>query len=482
MTSKRSLTIVQMNDSHAYFDLHQEMFWQGDHAIYRPAGGYARIATIVKQIRAESQGRILFCDCGDTMHGTYPALDTYGQALIPILNSLGLDAMTAHWEFAYGPKIFNQRVAELDYPMLANNVYDNVTKKPVYQSYAIKEIGGLRIGLIGIASNIIDKTMPPSYSEGIYFTLGKDELLSIIDMLRINEKVDLIVLVSHLGFSQDMKLLSDVHGVDICLSGHTHNRLYKPVLNGKTIVIQSGCHGSFLGRLDLEIDGRQIVDSHHHLIEVEAAIQPDPITEELVKQSLAPYKNDLSEVVGETATALNRGTLMESTMDNFLLQSLLESTGAQLAFSNGWRYGAPIVPGNIILNDLYNIIPMNPPVSTVELSGEEIKIMLEENLERTFSCDPYQQMGGYVKRCLGLNVYFKIENPSGHRIQKLFAGNEEVQPGHSYTAAFVTSQGVPQKYGRNHENKSEQIIDAMRIFLGKHRPLYSELRGTFIAV
>ena len=110
--------------------------------------------------------------------------------------------------------------------------------------------------------------MPPSYSEGIYFTLGKDELLSIIDMLRINEKVDLIVLVSHLGFSQDMKLLSDVHGVDICLSGHTHNRLYKPVLNGKTIVIQSGCHGSFLGCLDLEMDGGQIIDYRHMLIEV----------------------------------------------------------------------------------------------------------------------------------------------------------------------------------------------------------------------
>jgi S-sulfosulfanyl-L-cysteine sulfohydrolase len=108
---------------HAYFDLHQEMFWRDDHAIYRPAGGYARIAAIVKQIRAESRERMLFCDCGDTMHGTYPALGTLGQALIPVLNSLGLDAMTAHWEFAYGPKVFNQRVAELNYPMLASNVY-----------------------------------------------------------------------------------------------------------------------------------------------------------------------------------------------------------------------------------------------------------------------------------------------------------------------------------------------------------------------
>ncbi len=482
MTAKKSLTIVQMNDTHAYLDIHQEMFWKGDHAVYRQTGGYARIATIVKQIRTESLGSCLFCDCGDTLHGTYPALQTQGQAMIPILNSLGIDAMTAHWEFAYGPEIFNQRVAELNYPMLANNIFDKVTKKPVFQPYFIKEIGGLKIGLIGIASTIVDKTMPPSYSEGIYFTLGKDELPPIIDLLRIDEKSDLIVLVSHLGFTQDMKLLSEVQGIDVCLSGHTHNRLYKPVLNGKTIVIQSGCHGSFLGRLDLEVVEGQIVDYQHRLIEVEAVVQPDPIVAELVKHALAPYKNELAEIVGETATALNRGTTLETTMDNFLLQALLESTGAQLAFSNGWRYGAPIVPGQITLNDLYNMIPMNPPVSTVELTGEEIKAMLEENLERTFSCDPYNQMGGYVKRCLGLNVYFKIENPLGNRIQKLFVGNEEVQPDQYYTAAFVTMQGVPQKYGRNRENRSERIIDTMRKYLAKHRPVHAELRGTFVAV
>ncbi len=482
MKNRKKFSIVQMNDSHAYFDLHQEMFWQDDHAVYRPAGGYARIATIVKQIRAENPGNVLFCDCGDTLHGTYPALDTQGQALIPILNSLGLDAMTAHWEFAYGPKVFNQRVAELNYPMLANNIYDKETKKPVYRPYTVKEVGGLKIGLVGIASNIVDKTMPPSFSEGIFFTLGRDELPQIVDRLRNKEMVDLIVLVSHLGFPQEMKLLSEVDGIDICLSGHTHNRLCKPVLNGKTIVIQSGCHGSFLGCLDLEVDGGQIVDYRHRLIEVEASIQPDPGVDELIRQALATYKHELAEVVGETATALNRGTILEATMDNFLLQALIESTGAQLAFSNGWRYGAPIVPGKITLNDLYNIIPMNPPVSTIELIGEEIKEMLEENLERTFSCDPYKQMGGYVKRCLGLNVYFKIENSSGNRIQKLFIGNKEVQPYRYYTAAFVTMQGVPPKYGRHRENRSERVIDTLRAYLVRHHPLYAELKGTFVAV
>lgn len=480
--SGNKLVIVQMNDTHSYLDMHPEMFWQGGRALYRPAGGYARIASLVRQIRGDNQDSVLFCDCGDTIHGTYPAVKTQGKAMVPILNQLGLDAMTAHWDFAYGPKVLQQRVSELNYPLTAINVYEKETKKPVYPPYIIKEAGGLRVGLVGIASNIVDKTMPPSFSEGIYFTLGREELPPIIDILRSREKVDLVVLISHLGFPQDMKLLSEVEGVDVCLSGHTHNRLYNPVIQGKTIIIQSGSQASFLGRLDLELSDGQISNYRHRLIEVEADIKPDPLLDDLVDRALAPYKDYLAEVVGETATALNRGTVLESTMDNFLLQAIIESTGAQLAFSNGWRYGAPIAPGTITINDLYNIVPMNPAISMAELTGEEILLMLEENLEHTFSCDPYRQMGGYVKRCLGLNVYFKIENPKDSRIQKLFIGNEEVRPDRYYTAAFITEQAVPEKYGQNRVNLPERAVDALIAYLAKHRPLFVELKGTFSAV
>ena len=482
MANRTSLTVIQLNDSHAYFDLHQEIFWQGNQAVYRPAGGYARMATIVKKIRAENPERTLFCDSGDTLHGTYPAQKTEGEALIPILNRLGLDAMTAHWEFAYGPETFKQHAVKLNYPMLAINVYDEATQERFFPPYSVKEIGGLRIGLVGIASNIIDKAMPPAFSAGIRFTLGREELPAIIHVLRAQEKVDLVVLLSHLGFPQDMKLVSEVEGIDVCLSGHTHNRLYKPVLQGKTLIIQSGCHGSFLGRLDLEIEGGGVVDYRHELIEVEASIDPDPEVDDLVRQALAPYQEELSTVVGVTATALNRATLLESTMDNFLLQALLASTGAQLAFSNGWRYGAPIIPGEVTLNDLYNIIPMNPPISTVELTGEEIVAMLEENLERTFACDPYEQMGGYVKRSLGFTAYIKIENPAGQRVQQLFVGDDLVQPGRYYPTAFITEQGVAQKYGRNRQQQSERGIEALRAYLASHRPLRAELRGAFVAV
>jgi 2',3'-cyclic-nucleotide 2'-phosphodiesterase (5'-nucleotidase family) len=324
--------------------------------------------------------------------------------------------------------------------------------------------------------------MPPSYSEGLSFTLGREELPGIIDVLRTQEQADVIILVSHLGFPQDMKLLSEVQGIDVCLSGHTHNRLYTPVFQGTTLVIQSGCHGSFLGRLDVEVEGRQIVKYRHHLIEVEANIDPDAAVDDLIRQALAPYEEELSAVVGETATVLNRATMLETTMDDFLLQALLESTGAQLAFSNGWRFGAPVVVGEVTLNDLYNMIPMNPPISTVELTGEEIVAMLEENLERTFARDPYDQMGGYVKRGLGFNAYIKIENPPGQRVQQVFVGDELLQPGRDYPTAFVTEQGVAQKYGRNRQHHTERIIEAMKTYLAAHRPVRAELRGTFVAV
>ena len=482
MEDIKRLTVVQMNDSHAYFDLHQELFWQGKQAVYRPAGGYARIAALVRQMRQTCQGRLLFCDNGDTLYGTYPAAATQGAAMVPVLNALGLDAMTVHWEFAYGPQDLKERAKQLNFPVLAINVFDKTTNELLFPPYAVKTVDGLRVGLIGIASNIVGKTMPAHFSEGVRFTLGKEELPAVIESLRAQEHADLIILISHLGFPQDMKLLSQVPGVDLCLSGHTHNRITKPVRQGTALLIQSGCHGSFLGRIDLDISGGKIIGYEHQLIEVALGVTPDSAVEAIVRRELKPFKNLLAQVAGRTATALNRAAMLETTMDNFLLQAILDASGARLAFSNGWRYGAPVIPGPVTLNDLYNIIPMDPPIGLVDLKGEELIQMLEENLERTFAADPYEQMGGYIKRGLGLTVYFKAENPCGHRIQQVFVGDEPLEMTRIYQAAFVTQQGVAQKYGRNRSEMSMHAIGAMREYLAKHDPCFAELRGTYILV
>jgi 2',3'-cyclic-nucleotide 2'-phosphodiesterase (5'-nucleotidase family) len=476
------LTLVQMNDSHAYLDLHPELFRARGQTVYRPAGGYARIATLLKQIRQDAPGRVLFLDGGDTFHGTYPAVQTQGRALVPILSALAPAAMTAHWEFAYTPTGFQSLLADLPYPMLALNVYRKTDDRLLFDPYRVFEVGGLRVGVIGIASNIVDKTMPPHFSQGVYFTNGRAELPGAIAALRQQEHVDLVVLLSHLGFPQDVQLVAEVPGVDVDLSAHTHHRLEHAFRQGDTLVTQSGSHGAFLTRLDLEIEGGRVVDYTHRLIEVSESIAPDSEVADLVAAALEPFRAELDEVVGETRRPLDRGRSLEATLDNLLLDAIQTRTGAQLAFSNGWRYGAPIVPGPIRLNDLYNLAPMNPPVSTVTLRGAELRAMLEENLEHTFSRDPFQQMGGYLKRAAGLKVYFKIENPPLARIVKLFVGTEEVRPDGVYSAAFVTEQGVPAKYGQHRAQLDEKLIPTLRAYLAQTGPLTIGRREPFVAV
>ncbi|WP_214021400.1 bifunctional UDP-sugar hydrolase/5'-nucleotidase [Methanoculleus sp.] len=475
------LTLLQMNDSHGYLEPHQELFYAGGPPVYRTAGGYARIAALLEAARDARPGRVLAFDCGDTIHGTYPAVRSKGEALVPVLNALGFDAMTAHWEFAYGPEQFRKVAGRLDYPVLADNCYDNATGDLVFPPYTICETDDLSVGVIGIAATIVDKTMPKSFSTGLRFSLGNAELPGHIAHLRDDEGVDLVVLISHLGFPQEVKLARETDGIDVLLSGHTHNRLFEPAVVNDTVIIQSGCHGSFLGRLDLVVENRRIKRFDHELIVVDEEIRPDPAVEEMVGRVMDPHRERLSRVVGETRTGLNRNTVLEATMDNLLLQALIDATGAQMAFSNGWRYGAPVPPGPVTANDLWNIIPVNPPVSTVEITGRELRAMMEENLERTFARDPYEQMGGYVKRCSGINLYCKLENPPGLRIQEFFAAGKRLRPDAVYHAAFVTGQGVPAAYGKNRQDLDIRAIEALERYL-LSGPVSADLRGSVTAI
>lgn len=477
------LTILQINDTHGYLEEHQEMFWDAGKRRHKKLGGYAKIAGYFKQVRLErGADAVIALDNGDTMHGTFPAVSSRGEAFLKPLNYLGLDAWTVHWDIVYGPEQLKSLTARLDYPLLAINGYHKETGEPAFQPWMIVERGGIKVGIIGIAAYIIDKTFPEEASTGLRFTLGKEELPGHIRHLRENEGVDLIVVLTHLGFAQDCKLASEVAGIDILLSGHTHNRMYQPmVVNGATI-IQSGCHASFVGRLDVEVTDGKVSAITHELVELGEQVESDAGMRAIVEEICAPHREMLEEVVGETAVDLNRLTILESTMDNLLLDAIAAAAGTEIAFSNGWRYGAPIPAGKITMNDLWNIIPSDPPVSIVEMTGAEIWKMMEESLERTFSSDAYKQMGGYLKRCRGLNIYCKIENPADARIQELFAGGERLENDRIYTAAYVTEQGVPKKYGRNRRDLDVGAIDALRKHLKENGPVRSELRGSVTAV
>ena len=456
------LSIGYVNDVHGYLEPHAELFYEGGKEIIETAGGYAKIATVFKSIQGENPNTLFF-DGGDTFHGTLPLIQSKGEAIIPILNALNFSAMVGHWDFGYGPQQLKHLAGKLNYPVLGINVYnedDTLFLKP----YIIKEVENIKIAVIGICSNIIDKTMPKRFSEGIKITDGTKELPLFIKQVK-GEGADIIILLSHNGFPQDVEMLTAIPGVDICLSAHTHNRLYEAIKVNTTIVIQCGCHGSFVGHLNVDIQERKIVDYKYQLITVTKDVKADADVAAIVEKLMLPYKNMQQEQVGNTDVILHRYNTLEASMDNLLLSAIHSAAKSDVAFSNGWRYGAPVNKGVITKWDLYNIIPMNPVISTVELTGEEIINMLEENLERTFSPEPMKQMGGYVKRCIGLHVKMRIENPKGNRIQQIFIGDEPLIKEKSYKASFVTSQGVPEKFGTNRKDMNVKAVEAMATYL-----------------
>jgi len=209
------ITLLQINDTHGYLEPHPELIWSGHRAEYRTSGGYARLHSIFKQARLERNGAVIALDNGDTLHGTFHAVNSRGEAFIKPLNLLALNAWTVHWDFAYGPDRMRELAAKLNHPLLACNRYVKETGELAYPAFTVIERAGVRVGAIGIAATILDKTMPPHFSEGLRFTMGNEELPGRIRALRERERVDLVVVLSRLGFPQDVKLASGAGTVNV---------------------------------------------------------------------------------------------------------------------------------------------------------------------------------------------------------------------------------------------------------------------------
>ncbi len=456
------LTFLQINDLHGYVAPHPEMVRDNDGQWqFTELGGLARIAGLFDAVRAEQPDGVIALDNGDTFHGTHVAVKSKGKALIPMMNALKLDAMTVHWEFAYGPEGVHEIGRELDYPILGTNVFRKADDSLFLKPITMIERSGVRIAIIGLACPIVDKTMPTSFSTGVYFTVGNEDLSAWIDHARYKERADLVVVLSHLGFPQDVKLAREVGGIDILVSGHTHNRMKETIVVNGAIVFQSGCHGSFIGRLDVTVEDGRISDHRHRLVPIDEHVPENRAVRSMVDEALAGEVDVMRLVVGTVTEPLHRYAMISAPMDDLLLEAITEAAGTNIGFSNGWRYGAPIPAGPVTLNDLWNIIPTNPPISVVDLTGDEIRQMLEDNLESTFAANAYEQMGGFVKRMRGLLMYFKAENPAGHRIDRLFVEGEPVERERTYTVAFVTEQGVPKKFGSNRREMKVTAIEAM---------------------
>ena len=385
---------------------------------YGRIGGLDRMATLVGAIRAERGDKVLLLDGGDTWQGSYTALQTKGADMVRLMNALKPDAMTAHWEFTYGAKRVEELVKELKFPFLAGNVKEATWGDPVFQPSAVFERGGLRIGVIGQAFPYTPVANPRYLIPDWSFGIEEEKIAANVEKLRA-DKVDLVVLLSHNGFDVDRKLAGRVKGIDVILTGHTHDALPAPVKVGDTLLIAAGSHGKFLARLDLEVRDKRIQSYEFRLIPVLSdAIAPDPDMAAMIRDVREPHLDKLDKVLGRTDSLLYRRGNFNGTFDDLICQALLAERDVEIALSPGFRWGASLLPGQEITgDDLFNQTAITYPAAyRTEMTGAYLKEVLEDVADNLFNPDPYYQQGGDMVRAGGLAYTLTIDKPAGQRI------------------------------------------------------------------
>lgn len=406
---------------------------------YGRVGGLDRIATLVKAIRAEREGRTLLLDGGDAMQGSWVTLQRKGGDMVAALKALGVEAMTGHWEFTYGAERVKQIVDELGFPFLGGNVLDTEWEEPVFESTAFFERGGVKIAVIGQAFPYTPVSNPrwmiPQWSFGI----REERVAEHVENARA-EGAELVVLLSHNGFDVDRKLVSRVPGIDVVLTGHTHDALPQALRVGKTLVVGSGSNGKFLARLDLDVRDGEVKDYAFKLIPVFAdAIRPDPEMAKLIDELRAPYRAELDRVVGHTKSLLYRRGNFQGSWDDLICAALLEQRDAEIALSPGFRWGPTLLPDQPIrMEDVWAQTAMTyPQVYRIEMTGAQLKEVLEDVADNIFNPDPYYQGGGDMVRVGGMAFTIDVEQPIGKRISDMTftKTGQPIEPSRKYVVA-----------------------------------------------
>jgi sulfur-oxidizing protein SoxB len=389
---------------------------------YGKLGGLDRIATIVNSVRSErGEDTVLFLDGGDTWQGSYTSLKTNGQDIVDCMKLLNPDAMVGHWEFTLGEKRVLEIIDGMDYPFLASNIFDNEWDEPVFDNTAIYEKGGHKIAVIGQAMPYTPIANPgwmiPKWSFGI----RPEALQENINKAR-DDGAEVVVLLSHNGFDVDRKLASVVDGIDVILSGHTHDAIPRAITIGKTLLLASGSHGKFLGRIDLEIGNGGVTGFSSKLIPVFSdVIEPDAEMAAKIDEVRAPYEAECNRVLANTESLLYRRGNFNGTWDDVICDALIEERDAQIALSPGFRWGTTLLPGqDITIDDLYSQTSMSYPAAyRQEMTGQQLKLVLEDVCDNLFNKDPFLQQGGDMVRVGGMTYTCAPNEEIGNRISNM---------------------------------------------------------------
>ena len=419
-------------------------------ARYGRMGGYAHLATLVKRIRAERNGRTLLLDGGDTLQGSATTLWSRGEDMVRVSNQLGVDVFTPHWEFVYGlervKELFGDRERRGLFAgdFVAHNVTVAGWGDHVFHPYTIRDVGGVRVGVIGQAFPYTPVSHPRRFVPDLTFGIREDGVQTLVHGLRDDKKVDLVVLLSHNGVAVDLKLAARVHGLDVVLGGHTHDALPQPILVGRTLVVNSGAHGKFLSRLDLDVQRGRVGGYRYRLIPILAQDVPqDPDMARTIDEIRRPHEATLSERLAVSESLLYRRGNFNGTFDEIILDALLRRGDAQIAFSPGFRWGITIVPGQeITLEDVYSHTAVTYPNTWVrEMTGNEIHQIMEDVADNLFHPDPYYRQGGDMVRLGGLTYAIDPSKRVGKRIFDVRVGRRLLEPARRYKATGWASLG-----------------------------------------
>jgi len=407
---------------------------------YGRIGGMDRVATIVNAIRADRPDALLL-DGGDTWHGSYTCYHTEGQDMVNVMDALKPDAMTFHWEFTLGSDRVAEIVEGLPFAALGQNIFDAEWDEPaeLFKPYEMFERGGTKIAVIGQAFPYMPIANPrwmfPEYS----FGLRDENLAAMVEEVR-SAGAECVVLLSHNGFDVDKKMAEVVPGIDVILSGHTHDALPEPVVIGGTIIVPSGSNGKFVSRVDLDIRDGKMMGYRTKLIPVFAdVIAPDPAMTALIDAQRAPYIDAMSEVIGKTDSTLYRRGNFNGTWDDVICDALISERDAEIALSPGVRWGPSLIEGQeITREDIFGVTSMTyPEAYRTEMTGEFLKIVLEDVADNIFNPDPFFQQGGDMVRTGGLGYRVEVNKPQGERISNmtLLSTGEPIDPTRSYVVS-----------------------------------------------
>ena len=404
---------------------------------YGRLGGFAHLKTLIDRLRAEA-GAALLLDGGDLWQGSGLANAMRGADMVEAANLLGIEAMTGHWEFTFGEETVRTNIKNFKGEFLAQNVFlteeaafnDKPAFDPssgrVFKPATVKELGGFRIGVIGQAFPYVPVAHPKRFTPDWTFGIRDAELQKVADTLRQNDKVDAVILLSHNGMDADLKLASRVAGIDVILGGHTHDAVPQPVAianaGGKTLVTSAGSAGKFLGVLDLELAKGAVKNVRYRLLPVfSGLLQPDPAMQGLIERLRKPHAGAFSETLAVAGDLLYRRGNFNGTMDQLICDALRHELEAELVLSPGFRWGNTVLPGEpIAMEDLLSQTAISyPEVYVQEMTGAQIKAIMEDICDNLFNPDPYYQQGGDMVRIGGLDYACAPAEGVGRRISDL---------------------------------------------------------------